>query len=199
MNKSFWNTRYLQTESSYGINPNEFYKEQLLKIQPGKILLPGEGEGRNALFAAEIGWNVSAVDFSEVAREKALTLVRMKNLKLSYQIADLGSIELPVAQYDVVALIYVHLPVKERKHLHSECIKSLKAGGTVILEAFSKNQANYSSGGPKDSNLLYDLREIHEDFYAMKIDVIEERTTLLDEGRFHKGQASVIRLIAHMQ
>jgi SAM-dependent methyltransferase len=198
MNKSFWNTRYLQTESSYGINPNEFYKEQLLKIEPGKILLPGEGEGRNALFAAELGWNVTAVDFSEVAREKALNLVRMKNLLINYQIADLGSIKLPIAQYDVVGLIYVHLPVTDRKHLHGECIKSLKSGGTVILEAFSKNQVNYSSGGPKDSNLLYALHEIQEDFHTLEVDVIEERTILLEEGIFHKGLASVVRLAAHI-
>lgn len=196
MNESFWNTRYAQTESSYGNSPNEFFKEQLKKLPPGKLLLPGEGEGRNALFAAEMAWEVSAFDFSEVAKEKALSLARARNLQFNYAIGDVASITLPAAQYDSIALIYIHLPSRERQHLHNECMKALKPGGTIILEAFSMNQVNYSSGGPRDPALLYSLNELQQDFRSLEFEVAEECTIHLNEGAFHQGVASVVRLSA---
>lgn len=196
MSESFWNDRYTNAENSYGIAPNEFFKEQLLKIPPGELLLPGEGEGRNALFAAEKSWRVSALDFSKVAQEKALSLASKKNLTIRYEIVDIGFMTLPKVKYDAIALIYVHLPEKERKHLHQACINALTPGGTIILEAFSRDQEQYSSGGPKDSSLLYSLDELKKDFQPLNFEVAKETIVRLDEGPNHQGLASVVRLVA---
>jgi SAM-dependent methyltransferase len=196
MSESFWNDRYTGTESSYGNNPNEFFKDQLLTRTPGELLLPGEGEGRNALFAAEMGWKVSAIDYSKVAQEKALSKARIKNLTIHYEKDDIGSCILPAAQYDAIALIYVHLPDKERKHLHRQCVNALKPGGTIILEAFSKGQQKYTSGGPKDPTMLYSLDEIQKDFLPLNVEMAREVTVHLDEGQFHQGLASIVRLVA---
>ena len=114
---------------------------------------------------------------------------------MDYQIGDLGSMALPISHYDAVALIYVHLPERERKHLHRESIKALKKGGRIILEAFSKEQLKHSSGGPKELNLLYSSAEMKEDFKELKLEVLEEKTVLLDEGPFHHGQSGVVRLV----
>ena len=196
MSESFWNDRYNSNESSYGDDPNQFFKDQLLTLTPGELLLPGEGEGRNALFAAEISWKVSAIDYSKVAQEKALSLARIKNLTIRYEQGDIGSRILPSDQYDAIALIYVHLPDKERKHLHRQCVNALKPGGTIIMEAFSQGQEKYSSGGPKDPGLLYSLDDLEKEFQALNVEVAEEIIVHLDEGQFHRGLASIVRLVA---
>src|SRR5690606_33878243 len=135
----------------------------------GKLLLPAEGEGRNALFAAQLGWQVEAFDFSEAAREKALAIAHQFDAELEYKLANIQTILLQPDTYDVIGLIYVHLESDLRKHFHSQCIQSLNKGGYIILEAFSKKQLTYSSGGPRDVNMLYSLGQLLDDFASMKI------------------------------
>ena len=197
MDKEFWNNRYGQHPTVYGDEPNEFFKAQIKSVKPGKLLLPAEGEGRNAIYAASLGWTVTAYDFSEVA--KAKTLERAASLGISridYQVYDLGKIKLPGKEFDAVALIYVHLPMEVRKHLHLQCKQSLKTGGKLIFESFSKDQLKYNTGGPKDSALLHTMSDIHRDFADLRIDELEEKLLELKEGPFHSGPASVVRLTA---
>ena len=88
--KDFWNDRYGRAEYAYGKEPNVFFKEQLDQLQPGKILLPAEGEGRNAVYAAEKGWQASAYDWSENAYKKAMQLAEEKKVNIDYQICSLS-------------------------------------------------------------------------------------------------------------
>lgn len=197
MDKEFWNNRYGKHPTVYGDEPNEFFKEQIKSVKPGKLLLPAEGEGRNAIYAASLGWTVTAYDFSEVA--KAKTLERAASLGIStidYQVQDLDKIKLPGKEFDVVALIYVHLPMEVRKHLHLQCKQSLKPGGKLIFESFSKDQLKYSTGGPKDPALLHSILDLEADFTDLRIEVLEEKLIELQEGPFHSGPASVVRLTA---
>jgi ubiquinone/menaquinone biosynthesis C-methylase UbiE len=197
MTKDFWNERYAQHQTVYGAGPNEFFKEQLQSLTPGKILLPAEGEGRNALYAASLGWRVTAYDYSEVAKTKTLEQASALGItSIEYEVKDLSQIQLPAEEFDAIALIYVHLPLAVRKHLLNECIKSLKSGGILILEVFSKEQLQYNSGGPKDATLLYSLNELAEDFAGLKIMLQQEVITTLKEGAFHSGPASVVRFVA---
>jgi len=197
MTKEFWNERYAQHESVYGFAPNEFFKEQLQKLSSGKILLPAEGEGRNALYAASLGWHVTAYDFSEVAKAKTLKLADDFGItSIDYEVQDLSMINLPEAKFDAVGLIYVHLPEEVRKHLVQQCINSLKPGGRFILEAFSKDQLNFTSGGPKDETMLYSRAILADLFKEIKIVSNEEVVENLSEGSFHSGLASVVRLVA---
>ncbi len=197
MDKEFWNVRYAQHQSVYGDKPNEFFKTQLQQLEPGTLLLPAEGEGRNALYAASLGWSVEAYDYSEVAKQKALDHAKKIGITtIDYKVADLDQIQLHAESFDAVALIYVHLPVEVRKHLLHQCIKSLKPGGKLIIEVFSKDQLQYQSGGPKDISLLYSLEDLESYFSATKIVLKEVVITTLDEGSFHAGPASVVRLVA---
>jgi SAM-dependent methyltransferase len=196
MEKLFWNERYAGAESVYGRQPNHFFKDEIQKLTPGKLLLPGEGEGRNALYAASLGWNVSAIDFSEVAKKKTVAMAKSMGLLIDYQLGDIGSISLARDAYDMIALIYVHLSEVEKKHLLSECTHALKVGGKILLEVFSKDQVKYVSGGPKDTRLLYSVEELTSNF--MGFDFQLARTELIDlqEGVFHSGLASVVRIMA---
>ena len=84
--KQFWNDRYSEEEFIYGVEPNEFLKLELDKIPTGSILLPAEGEGRNAVYAASKGWNVTAFHYSEAAKVKTTLLAEKMNVKLDYEL-----------------------------------------------------------------------------------------------------------------
>jgi cyclopropane fatty-acyl-phospholipid synthase-like methyltransferase len=194
--KNFWNERYSQKEYVYGTKPNEFFRKSLTPLMVGKLLLPGEGEGRNAVFAAKLGWQVTAFDFSNSAMKKALDLAEKENVEVSYLIENYNNFSAENDYFDCIAAIFVH-PLKEsRKQFHKKLLTLLKPGGKLILEGFSKNQINYNSGGPKDIDMLFSEEELLEDLKeAQKIDLLET-VTELNEGLFHKGHASTIQLIA---
>lgn len=196
MEEKFWNERYSVPHYVYGKEPNKYFKEELQKLTAGKLLLPGEGEGRNAVYAAKCGLNVFANDFSEQAQEKALKLAKESGVEINYQVFPVDEAEYPNNEFDAAALIFVHFPSAKREKAHKAVIRSLKPGGVLIIEAFSKKQINNSSGGPKDEDALYRLEDFQEDFKAMRIEQLEEIHTELREGAFHTGPADVIRFRA---
>jgi 2-polyprenyl-3-methyl-5-hydroxy-6-metoxy-1,4-benzoquinol methylase len=196
MSKVFWNERYAAHSTVYGEAPNEFFKTQLDNLLPGKILLPAEGEGRNALYAASKGWQVTAFDYSEQAQQKALTQAKALAVTIDYTVQDIQMITLPIQHYDVVALIYVHLQAALREKFFEQVVRSLKPGGTIILEGFSANQLKFNSGGPKEVGMLYTPTLVTQLFQSLRLEFLMEEEIILDEGEFHKGPASVVRVVA---
>ena len=191
----FWNDRYAQKEYVYGTNANIFFADELSKLNAGKILLPCEGEGRNAVFAAMHGWAVEAFDNSEEVRKKALQLGHQNNVTINYQIADAMTVEYPAESFDVVALIYAHFPTEIRKAIHQKISNWLKPNGVVLLEAFNPVQLNNDSGGPIDVTMLYTEKILSEDFAELNLEYLLSHRIYLNEGKFHKGVADVVRLI----
>ena len=191
-----WDRRYAESEYVYGTNPNEFFKQELDKLVPGKILLPAEGEGRNAVYAAEKGWIVSAFDQSEEGRKKALRLAASRDVTIDYQIRDLEALDYTPGYFDAIALVFVHTSSLKRKVIHQNLIKFLKPGGTLILIGYSKEQLQYNSGGPKEESMLFTEIELIEDFSELQINSIEKIETMIQEGDFHHGKASVIQMVA---
>lgn len=195
MSKEFWDQRFSDKEFVYGKEPNQFYKDQIDKLPKGKILLPGDGEGRNSVYAASTGWKADAFDFSSSARNKALKLAEERKVKIIYTLSEFIQYNYPENYYDVVALIFIHLPKSERNVIHRACVNSLKQNGKIILEAFNKNQFGKSSGGPQDLELLYSKKELLESFPELDIELIEYQSVLLNEGAYHEGKAEVVRFI----
>jgi len=193
--KDIWNSRYSDPEFIYGIEPNAYLKNFLENSIKGNILLPADGEGRNSVFAAKIGWQVDAFDYSESAQDKAFLLAQKNDVSINYAVSDILEFK-PSKNYDLIAIIYLHLIPEIRSVFFQRIGSWLKPGGHIILEAFSKNQLKNSSGGPKDINLLYDLEEIKDDFHHLKIKELRETEIILNEGLLHQGKANVIRLIA---
>lgn len=192
----FWDERYLSAEYVYGIEPNTFFKEQIDKIPlPGKLFLPGEGEGRNAVYAAKLGWRVDAFDQSSVAKLKALKLAKENNVTINYSNVDLAKFTAQKNFYNCAAIIFVHIAPDFRSEFHKNIIDSLKPGGKIILELFSKDQFGKSSGGPQDLEMLYSFDELKNDFKEMRTILLKEESVFLDEGEKHKGEASVIRFV----
>jgi cyclopropane fatty-acyl-phospholipid synthase-like methyltransferase len=199
--KALWENRYSQPGYAYGKEANEFFKSCLHTYQlRGHILLPAEGEGRNAVFAAKAGLEVTAFDTSEAARVKALQLAKEQEVEISYHVGGLEALHFPDNTFDCVGLIFAHFPPPLRVPYHEQLAKLLKTGGKVILEAFSKKQLAYnsvnpSSGGPKNIDMLFSEDEIRQEFAGFHILELREEEVELNEGAYHKGKASVIRFV----
>ncbi len=198
--KEFWNNRYQNKEYAYGESPNLYFQAQLSGLTPGKILLPAEGEGRNAVFAASKGWEVTAFDISEAGKEKAEQLALKNGVQIKYLTGDAEDLEFEEGSFDVIALIFAHFPEPNRKRIHQQLSKYLKPGGHIIIEAFSKkhlahNLINEKAGGPKDESMLYTADMIRSDFPGCQILELTETDTVLQEGNYHQGQASVVRFL----
>lgn len=203
MNNSWterWNDRYSNEEFAYGEEPNNYFKEQIEKLNPGTILFPAEGEGRNAIYAAKLGWKVSAFDISEEGKNKALKLAEINNVTIDYQVGELETLDYHTEQFDAIALIYAHFPAEIKSEIHRTLETYLRKNGIIIFEAFSKKHLEYLAindkvGGPKDIESLFSIEEIQADFPNYEIIELTEKEIELNEGLFHNGKGSVIRFV----
>jgi 2-polyprenyl-3-methyl-5-hydroxy-6-metoxy-1,4-benzoquinol methylase len=198
--KERWNERYSKEDFAYGIHPNNYLKENLKKLTSGTILFPAEGEGRNAVYAAQLGWTVSAFDISSEGQKKALLLAETNKVRIDYQVGELQAMNYQAEQFDAIALIYAHFPAKIKSAYHNQLNNYLKKDGAIIFEAFSKNHLDYIAknekvGGPKDIASLFSIEEIKHDFPNYEFEELIEMEIELKEGSFHNGLGSVIRFV----
>ncbi|WP_081212190.1 class I SAM-dependent methyltransferase [Salegentibacter sediminis] len=199
--KDFWNERYSEKEYVYGKKPNTYFQEKLDELRPGRILLPAEGEGRNAVYAARMDWEVFAFDISKEGKKKARKLAREYKVDFDYQVGKLEELDYKKEEFDAVALIFAHFPKDIREHYFQQFDKYLRPGGVVIFEGFSREQIEFQkqnpqSGGPKDAEMLYTKEELEAAFSGYKFEEFEELEVELEEGEYHKGKAAVIRFLA---
>lgn len=193
----FWNERYAKDEFIYGKQPNTFFAEQLSQLKPGRLLLPAEGEGRNAVYAAALGWEVTAFDFSETGKKKAEALARETGVQIDYRLAEASTFEAEPDSFDAIALVYAHFPPEIRQQAHRRMVTLLRPGGTLLLEAFRPDQLGRDSGGPRNKAMLYDAAMLADDFLSLDIVLSQEIEIELQEGAHHAGKAEVVRFIAH--
>lgn len=198
--ENIWDERYSADEYVYGESPNVFFAEQLNLLQPGRILMPGEGEGRNAIYASLCGWDVHASDQSRAGQKKALALAIKNGVNIAYEIGELADLKYPLAFFDAMGLIYAHFDADKRRQYHHRLGEYLKSGATVIVEGFSKSHVQHQrtnplAGGPKDPAMLFSLSELKADFHDFDIILLAETEIQLAEGALHQGTASVIRFV----
>jgi SAM-dependent methyltransferase len=195
---NFWNDRYSQEEYAYGTAPNAFFKEIIDPLTPGKILVPGAGEGRDAVYAAKLGWEVYAFDLSTEGRKKALLIAEKQNVDIHYEIRDAADFPFSDAKFDAVAMIFFHLPPGLRQGFHKKLPDMLNPGGVIIIEAFDPRQINNSSGGPREISLLYTAEMLRSDFPNLTEIINSENETELNEGLYHIGKADVVRYVGKL-
>lgn len=197
----FWNQRYREKEYAYGMVPNEFFKSQILKINTGKILFPAEGEGRNAVYAAQKGWQVTAFDASIEAKKKAEILAFNNKVQMKYDLGSVEEINYEPESFDAIALIFTHFPKENREKYYRKISSYLKSGGILIIECFSEKhirnqQENPNAGGPKEASMLCSLEETKKELPDFNFLMAEEAEIILNEGLYHIGKANVIRMVA---
>ncbi len=201
MRSTIWDERYGEAGFAYGKRPNDFLAS--LEIKPEgnqRVLCLAEGEGRNAVYLAKLGFEVLAVDQSMVGLQKALMLAQENNVKVEVRQADLSSFKIQPDSFDGIVSIYGHFDATTRKHIHREALQALKPGGFLVMEAYSKEQVKYSTGGPTDEQMLYELTDLDADF-AGEINFIIKRKTERNivEGKYHNGTGSVIQIFGRKQ
>lgn len=198
MDKSFWDARYAEEGGfAYGTSPNVFLASLKDHFSSGKkVLVIGDGEGRNGVWLAEQGCNVVSVDSSKVGVGKAQKLAAEKGVEIDAICADLNNWDWPESEFDFVVIIYVHFPPDVRALLHNKVVAALKPGGQLIMESFTPEQLNYSSGGPPVLEMLYTAEMMQDDFKLLETQHLEECVTELNEGKYHCGEGAVIRLLA---
>lgn len=198
--KDIWDDRYSSEEFAYGEQPNNYLQDQLEVLAPGTILFAAEGEGRNAVYAAKLGWKVSAFDISIEGKKKALRLAEANKVTIDYQVGELQMLDYIPEQFDAIALIYAHFPAEIKSSYHTALDKYLRKGGIIIFEAFSKKHLDYLAknekvGGPKAIGMLFSIDELRSDFSNYEIIELEEKVIELHEGLFHNGEGSVVRFV----
>jgi hypothetical protein len=199
--KDFWNARYQAEAYAYGVCPSVFFSEEIRKWNPGKALFPAEGEGRNAVFAATLGWEVVAFDLSESGKKKALQLAAQTGVGIDYSVAALEEFTAVEESFDALVLVYAHFPASNRKAYHEKLAGYLRPGGLLLVEGFSKQHLQYQAvndkaGGPKDPSMLFSKEELLQDFEGFEFKLLQEDVVQLNEGLYHVGESAVVWLVA---
>lgn len=193
----FWNTRYASDDYAYGTAPNDFLAAQAQRLRPsGAILCLAEGEGRNAVWLAQHGFRVTAVDASTVGLEKARRLANQRGVALTTVCADLAEFSMTPGAWDGIVSIFCHLPPPLRLAVHRTCVAGLAPGGVLLLEGYTPRQLNYQTGGPPQAELLYEPETLRGDFAGLQLEIVREVVREVREGSCHTGLGAVVQLVA---
>lgn len=195
-----WDRQYSEPGYIFGTAPNSFLAAEARRFAAGgRLLVPGDGEGRNGVWLAGQGFDVTTVEASSVGVGKARALAAERGVRLDIQHANLGTWDWPIGTFDGVAAIFVHFEPAVRQVMHRRMLTALKPGGLLIMEAFTpkhveKRKAD-SRGGPPPE-MLYTAAMLREHLEGAAFDLICEEDVPLDEGSRHQGRAEVVRLVA---
>lgn len=190
-----WNERYSQPGYFYGTKPNDFLVSVAGAIPPGRVLCLAEGEGRNAVYLATRGYEVVAVDSSEVGLGKARELAANHGVAITTVLADLADFPIEPASWDGIVSIYCHLPRALRIRLHRAVVQGLKPGGVFILEGFTPQQLGRGTGGPPNVDLLMSLADLRQELAGLTLVHACEIEREVVEGSHHTGLASVVQIV----
>ena len=194
---NMWDTRFSQEEYVYGREPNVFLAEHHLLFPKGaRVLSLGEGEGRNAVFLARYGYDVTAMDASEEGMRKLSRLAAEGGVLVSQRLEDVTQADLGTSRWNGIVNVFCHLSSGDRQVLYAKIRNALKPGGVFLSEMFTPRQLDYQSGGPKDPDMLVEPDELIQAFEGFEIVMAEEEGVTLDEGPFHQGPGAVVHFIA---
>jgi SAM-dependent methyltransferase len=191
-----WDARYAEPGWAFGTEPNDFLREQAHHVPPGRVLCLAEGEGRNAVWLAGQGYDVTAVDRASAGLEKANALARERGVRVATVCADLASYVIEPATWQGVVSIFAHVPPEVRRPMHAAVIRGLAPGGVLLLEAYRPQQVGRGTGGPPDEERLLDLARLRPELGALEWLLARELDRDVLEGRCHTGNASVVQLVA---
>lgn len=201
MNSNFWNEMYGGSEYAYGTEPNDFLKIQIesgdMGLKPhARVLCLAEGQGRNAVYLAQQGYDVSMIDYSETGLQKARELADLKGVSIKTICADLSDYSLQLDSWDAIVIVFGHFPAVVRKNVYPQLWGALNEGGILISETYSPKQVEYQTGGPKDPSMMAseeELRGVLKEFSELKMN---ELVRDIHEGQYHNGTSCVIQLVA---
>ncbi|MCF3652374.1 SAM-dependent methyltransferase [Synoicihabitans lomoniglobus] len=194
----FWDNRYGNAGDDFvfGTTPNDFLVACADHLPPGPVLCLAEGEGRNAVFLAERGHAVTAMDQSEVGLAKAQQLAASRGVTLTTVVADLTDFVIEPGTWSAIVSIFCHLPPDLRRVLYPRVAAGLRPGGMIVLESYHPRQVEHATGGPVASpELLVSLDDVRDAFPGITWDLAHEIERDVVEGHGHTGRAAVTQLL----
>lgn len=191
-----WDKRYATDHYIYGTQPNRFLAQNFTEIAKGKVLCLADGEGRNSVFLAKQGYNVTAVDASAVGIEKAKKLAQDNNVNIDYIHADLATYKLGTEQWDGIVSIFCHLPKNIRAEIHTQVVHGLKKTGVLLLEAYTPEQIKHGTGGPPTADLTMSAEILKKELNGLQFSLLQELERKIIKGSHHTGVGAVVQAIA---
>ncbi len=187
--KDFWNSRFSEPGYAYGEDPNDFLRETCQHLPAGDALSLCEGEGRNALYLARLGFRVTAVDFSEVGLAKASALAAKHGVTITTVLADLADFDPGSARWDLVVSIFSQPPSLIRQRLYRQLQLALRPGGRFVLE--SKVEVNATA-----EDRYPGVKILREEIAPLTIALLREQERELREGQYHIGRQRTAQIVA---
>jgi 2-polyprenyl-3-methyl-5-hydroxy-6-metoxy-1,4-benzoquinol methylase len=171
--RSDWNERYRAAELLWSAGPNRFLVAEAEGLPPGAALDLACGEGRNAIWLAEQGWHVTAVDFADVALEKARRIAARRGVEVDFEHADVLDWEPRAGTFDLVCVLYLQLPAEERRRLLLKAARAVAPGGTFVLVGHDLTNLTEGHGGPSDPAVLLTPEDVTRELAGLVIDKAE--------------------------
>lgn len=190
-----WDQRYGEPGFAYGDAPNDYLVEVSDRLPAGRALCLAEGEGRNAVFLAERGFEVTALDQSAVGLDKAQQLARARGVRVATVIADLAHYEIAPDHWDVIVSIWAHTPVSIRRRTHQQVVAGLRPRGMFVLEAYRPEQVGRGTGGPPVPELTMPLSDLETELAGLDLLQAAEIERDVREGRYHQGPSAVVQIL----
>ncbi len=191
-----WNERYSSESFAYGTKANDFLVSMIDRLPTGKILCLAEGEGRNAVWLAQQGNEVTAVDASDVGLQKAHRLAKTRGVEITTVHADLADYDIGTQKWDAIISIFCHLPPGLRQDVHRRCLAGLRDDGMILLEAYTPSQLEYKTGGPPVAEMMMDMRSLRSELNGLRFLHLQECVRDIHEGEFHEGNGAVVQVLA---
>jgi SAM-dependent methyltransferase len=191
-----WNERYSAAEYVYGTEPNDFLAATATRIPPGRVLSIADGEGRNGVFLATLGYDVTTVDSSTVGLAKAQGLAASRGVSITTIAADLAEFVIAPDSWEGIVSIFCHLPPLLRQRVHQQVVRGLIPGGLYVLESYAGQQFGRGTGGPSSAELLQTLDALRAELAGLELLHAVEIERDIREGSHHDGLSAVVQVIA---
>ena len=191
--KGYWDQRFAGEEFVYGKQPNDFLRQQAAGLAAGQALCLAEGEGRNAVFLAELGHQVCVQDISPVGLRKAKALAQQKGVSITTLCCDLAALDLKPTSLDLIAAIWMHVEPELRARVFEQAVAALRPGGHLLIEAYHPQQLNFSSGGPTRRELLIEAAQLQQELATLEPLILQEIERTITEGSAHQGRSAVVQ------
>jgi SAM-dependent methyltransferase len=196
VNKHSWNDRYNTPEYKYGTEPNRFLATNAGRIPAGRVLCLGDGEGRNGVYLAGLGYDVTSVDQSDVGLAKANRLADDLGVTINTVVADLADYIIEPGYWSGIVSIFCHLPPELRSRVHAAAAEGLAEGGVFVLEAYTPRQLQFKTGGPPTAELMMTLDGLRRELGGLRLEIARETDRELREGACHAGTGAVVQVVA---
>jgi SAM-dependent methyltransferase len=191
-----WEQRFNGETYVFGTEPNEFLRDNTTALPAGSVLCLAEGEGRNAVFLAEAGYDVHSIDLAQTGVAKTLRLAEQRGVHVDAVTGDLAELDIGTDRWDAIVSIFAHMPPHVRRSLHQRVVAALKPGGVFLLEAYTPAQVGRGTGGPAIPEMTMTLTSLRDELPTLEFIHAQELDREVIEGPGHTGLGSVVQLIA---